>query len=1000
MTGFRNAMMGAAGAAGGGFSVDNSAVFNIADTEYLVFSNGGTPSNTDIGTISFWFKRGLLGASRSNDQCVFGHGTGGSVKLQMNLGGGTGTNGDTIIVGNGHATRTSAKFRDPHAWYHIVIRVDTSQSTSSDRQRIYINGEVASLGSASYPSQNDDIFGTDPWEIAKYTGNTVNGYDGYIAEFCYCDGQSLAPTAFGETDDNGVWRPKDPSSNTFGNNGFYLPFNAGTGASLGSNSAPSRTFTPAAANYEYNSTYTTIGSGTIDNNGSPGVSGRLKNPFNGDFTFSFTATAIAGSIFGCFDADELGTFATGTDDGALDGMTKSWWYDDGGNGSGGGGSVGAGKVMYGNATQASSAIAAGSVVTITRTGSTIKITDDGSDLHSFSQTHAGPVYIMIGHRNITSKSLNFDSVSMTGSEAFAVVNSPTQTTDSPTSNFCTFTPLYSQSGTLSEGNREVVAANSTGSSVGLGSMATGTSGKYYVEFTFDNDNGFLKAGFLSASNTDREWPGGSPSNASYDLGGIDWQDSSGKFVRNGVDLYSGSTYTTGDVIGFYLDFDNDAIWASKNGTLENGASQAEVVAGTTTNAIATGTLATDGALVPHATCNGGTNVTVTINTGQSAFNTALYTGYTGLSAKNIAASNAPAIEDGSAYFQTTLYTGNGASSHEINQSGENSTFAPDLVWTKGLTVTEHRISDVIRGATKVFFTDTSLGNSVSTTETSSVLSFDSDGFTVGSGGGINGSGQAKLAWQWKAGDSNTSVSASGSGDDAICACTHRANQTAGFSLVKYTGRNSDISNGQHSLVTHGLGAKPDAVWIKSIDDTQNWVIMLADSNFGNDAFVSFNSTDDLNGSDFVGYFGGDSTSTHFVVGNDNKVNKNGDEYMAYVFKTIPGFSKFGLFEGNGNANGPFIELGFKPSWILVKSIDANSRPWVIHDSARNPFNVTDLNLIVNDTSASTSSNLWDFLSNGFKIRDSLAGDNENNKTHLYMAFAENPFAGTTPVTAR
>ena len=217
-----------------------------------------------------------------------------------------------------------------------------------------------------------------------------------------------------------------------GNNGFYLDF-SGTGAALGSNSAPSKTFTPAAANYEYNSTYTTIGSGTIDNNGAPGVSGRLNNPFSGDFTFSFTATAIAGSIFGCFDADELSTFATGTDDGGLDGMTKSWWYDDGGNGSGGAGSVGAGKIMYGNATQASSAIAAGSAVTITRTGSTIKITDDGSDLHSFSQTHAGPVYIMIGHRNITSKSMNFDSVSMTGSQAFVPVNSPTQSTDTPTS---------------------------------------------------------------------------------------------------------------------------------------------------------------------------------------------------------------------------------------------------------------------------------------------------------------------------------------------------------------------------------------------------------------------------------------------------------------------------------------------------------------------------------------------------------------------------------------
>ena len=194
---------------------------------------------------------------------------------------------------------------------------------------------------------------------------------------------------------------------------------AGTGAALGTNSGPgSSTFTPVAANYVYNSTYLTIASGTADNNGTPGVSGRLNNPFSGDFTFSTTATAIAGAIFGCFDADELGTFATGTDDGALDSMTKSWWYDDGGDGSGGAGSVGAGKIMYGNATQATSAIANGSVVTISRTGSTIKITDDGSAIHTFSQTHSGPVFIMIGHRNITSKSMNFDSITMTGTQGF------------------------------------------------------------------------------------------------------------------------------------------------------------------------------------------------------------------------------------------------------------------------------------------------------------------------------------------------------------------------------------------------------------------------------------------------------------------------------------------------------------------------------------------------------------------------------------------------------
>lgn len=648
MTGIHNLLMAAAGASSA-FAVDNSGLFVKADAEYLSADDGfGTPNNADVGTLAMWFKRASVGDANLR---LFTHGSGASVQIQAYL-----TSANKLVVGNGTEVTTTQTFTSTSDWQHLVVRVDTSQGTAADRVRLYLNGsQITGFDAASYPSQHGNVFTSTGWRIASWSNSTTHIFDGRMAEVIYCDGQSLAPTAFAESS-GGSWVPIDPSDTVnvsstveaianvtsavtssgaasyafssvslgtaadnravyvfasgqdpegdnvavssltvnvggsdiagarvstvdsgaeahysselwrvdvptgtsgtvdvnwdqptsqcgiivwavtgdhfqfdlktdttnstssvsftdvpdnsvilagkagtgssltstwssavdenvdqyisgtdvyhtgaskahgtggnftvtctpdssgtdnrprmfamvlspnqgVGNNGFYLDF-SGTGASLGNNSAGSRTFTPAAANYEYNGTYTTIGSGTIDNNGAPGVSGRLNNPFSGDFTFSFTATAIAGSIFGCFDADELSTFATGTDDGGLDSMTKSWWYDDGGNGSGGAGSVGAGKVMYGNATQASSAIAAGSAVTITRTGSTIKITDDGSDLHSFSQTHAGPVYIMIGHRNITSKSMNFDSVSMTGSQAFVPVNSPTQSTDTPTS---------------------------------------------------------------------------------------------------------------------------------------------------------------------------------------------------------------------------------------------------------------------------------------------------------------------------------------------------------------------------------------------------------------------------------------------------------------------------------------------------------------------------------------------------------------------------------------
>ena len=213
------------------------------------------------------------------------------------------------------------------------------------------------------------------------------------------------------------------------------------------------------------------------------------------------------------------------------------------------------------------------------------------------------------------------SVAPIGDTSLKAVNSPTQTSDSPTSNFCTFTPLYPQSGTLSNGNRTAVDANTDPGSNEIGSMATGTSGKYYVEFTYVNDNGYASCGFFQASGSDIEWPGGEPTDSTRMLGGIGWQEWTGKIRRNNADAHAGNTYTSGDILGFYVDFDNDAIWCSKNGTLENGASKAEVEAGTTTNAILTGTLATDGALIPYVGCVGGTNTTFTLNTGQSAFNT-------------------------------------------------------------------------------------------------------------------------------------------------------------------------------------------------------------------------------------------------------------------------------------------------------------------------------------------------------------------------------------------
>jgi len=224
MTGIHNLLMAAAGSSSA-FAVDNSALFVKADAEYLSADSGfGTPTNADVGTLSMWFKRASVGGSNLR---LFTHGSGGSVQIQAYF-----TSANKLVVGNGSEVTTTQTFTSTTDWQHLVVRVDTSLGTAADRVRLYLNGsQINSFDAASYPSQNGDVFTSTGWRIASWSNSTTHTFDGRMAEVIYCDGQSLAPTAFAE-DKGGTWTPIDPSSNTFGSNGFYLNM-ALSGSALG-----------------------------------------------------------------------------------------------------------------------------------------------------------------------------------------------------------------------------------------------------------------------------------------------------------------------------------------------------------------------------------------------------------------------------------------------------------------------------------------------------------------------------------------------------------------------------------------------------------------------------------------------------------------------------------------------------------------------------------------------------------------------------------------------
>ena len=366
------------------------------------------------------------------------------------------------------------------------------------------------------------------------------------------------------------------------------------------------------------------------------------------------------------------------------------------------------------------------------------------------------------------------------------------------------------------------------------------------------------------------------------------------------------------------------------------------------------------------------------------------------------------IKDPSAHFNTLLWTGNGADNRALTNDANAGNFKPDWVWVKGRSQAEwHNAYDSSRGANKGIYTNSTYQEE-SLSET--FESFDTNGFTVSYNSAYssvftNKNSTTYVGWQWKAnGGTTTSVSASGTGSGCVNACTYQANTTAGFSIITYTGRDDQLSNGQESKLTHGLGVAPDATIMKRRDSTGDWYVMGAFGGangypYSNNQFAKLNGTESINGNYYVGDTAPDAT--HIFLGNA-LVNIASATYVCYAFAEKQGYSKFGKYVGNGSTDGPFIYTGFKPAVVINKRTDTGG-PWTIFDSARCPNNVNNAKLYphLNNAEVTTTGDPIDFLSNGYKLRGSGADCNVSGATYIFMAFAENPFvAGGVPTTAR
>ena len=347
------------------------------------------------------------------------------------------------------------------------------------------------------------------------------------------------------------------------------------------------------------------------------------------------------------------------------------------------------------------------------------------------------------------------------------------------------------------------------------------------------------------------------------------------------------------------------------------------------------------------------------------------------------------IDDPSAFFQTKLYTGNGGT-NAITFDG-NSDLQPDWVWIKNRSLSggyAHNIFDSVRGTnTKLVTND----NRDETSETNALNSFNSDGFTLGEDSGteeVNRNNGVQVSWNWKAGTSFSNDASStgiGSIDSAGSVST-----AAGFSIVTFTGNSGGIA--------HGLGQKPDMVIIKPRNVDGSWIVTHKGLGAEMQDYYQFLDTTAAKATS-NDIWGGEPTTTTFSVSSSLIDSAN---YVAYCFAEKQGYSKFGSYTGNGNADGTFVYTGFKPAWVMIKRTDS-AKNWLILDNKRNtddnPYNTE---LVANDSRAEETNIRFDSLCNGFKLRLASGASNASGGNYIYMAFAEQPFVTSTgvPATAR
>ena len=566
------------------------------------------------------------------------------------------------------------------------------------------------------------------------------------------------------------------------------------------------------------------------------------------------------------------------------------------------------------------------------------------------------------------------------------MSSVNQTTNTPSLVFPTFSALNISSLTsLSEGNLKAVGSGSEVS--GVWSTRPISAGEtIYFEGTWGSTSGWGYFG-VSSKSYHSEVTSTFNSDSSTHIFQLTPTASNRGVASAGSALFTGKTaWTTTDTFQIAIDINNGKLWFGVNDSWydSGGTTTGDPAAGTNP----TVTFAAETPMFVVAQSGGASSINVNfgqdsqnVSTGNADengygdFEFAPPSGFLAFCSANLTAPDYQGID----YFNATLYTGDGTAIGSGGKAVTGVGFQPDFTWIKNRDAADsHILTDVVRGVTKYI---SSNSTAAEVTNTESLSTFDTDGFTVGNLAAVNTNTEDYVSWNWLAGGTGSSNT------DGSITSTVTVADAGHFSIGTYTG------TGAAGTVGHGLTGAAEWYAVKNLTDVTAWLVGSAFIN--GDQFLELQSTKAVttNADKFSNY----ASATVLNIGNNNEVNGLSDSMSFMAFRSVPGVCKVGSYIGNGNADGPHVSVGFSPKWVMVKPVNA-ANPWTITDTSRDPINATTRRLHPNLSQAEAADSLTcgDILADGFKLRASHGNVNQSGITYLYLAMANIAGGGTLP----